>query len=239
MKCLFKNRHLKEKKREISKVGDDPISEGKTEEDTNYAFKSHDEEGEEDVRTGCCFFPRRPSCRTYRSGAEISLGGDDHDGVCYRNFSVPTEKHFSESRATTTMMMMMVFKIMKTIMMTLTDSTSSHSVWKRAVYLSSSGVKKCRDSVPWNLSPDERLLNVRSGFIDGISEPVLNSLLDKLLEKKVIIDAELEAGIMQNRSDRARFVIDIVRKKGEAASSQMIEVLCYLDSYFCKSLRLI
>uniref|UniRef100_A0A669F614 FIIND domain-containing protein n=1 Tax=Oreochromis niloticus TaxID=8128 RepID=A0A669F614_ORENI len=114
-------------------------------------------------------------------------------------------------------------KIMKTIMMTLTDSTSSHSVWKRAVYLSSSGVKKCRDSVPWNLSPDERLLNVRSGFIDGISEPVLNSLLDKLLEKKVIIDAELEAGIMQNRSDRARFVIDIVRKKGEAASSQMIE----------------
>ncbi|CAI5671040.1 unnamed protein product [Oreochromis niloticus] len=130
-------------------------------------------------------------------------------------------------------------KDMTMIRLNVSGSTSSHSMWNRAVYLSSSGVKKCRDSVPWNLSPNERLLNVQSCFINGISEPVVNSLLDKLLEKKVIIDAELEAGIMQNRSDRARFVIDIVRKKGEAASSQMIEVFCDLDSYFCKSLGLI
>uniref|UniRef100_A0A3P8R0I7 Uncharacterized protein n=1 Tax=Astatotilapia calliptera TaxID=8154 RepID=A0A3P8R0I7_ASTCA len=70
------------------------------------------------------------------------------------------------------------------------------------------------------------LLNVRSCFIDGISPPVLNSLLDRLLEKKVITDAEREeADAMQNRSNRARCVIDTVRKKGEAASSQMIEFL--------------
>ncbi|KAL4001486.1 Fc receptor-like protein [Sarotherodon galilaeus] len=131
-------------------------------------------------------------------------------------------------------------KIMKTIMMTLTDSTSSHNVWQRQVYLSSSGVKKCRGQKPLNLSPNDRLFNVRSCFINGISGPVLNSLLDKLLEKKVITDAEREeADVMQNRSSRARFVIDTVRKKGEAAGSQIIKSLSEIDSFFCKSLGLI
>uniref|UniRef100_A0A3P9D0A9 Uncharacterized protein n=1 Tax=Maylandia zebra TaxID=106582 RepID=A0A3P9D0A9_9CICH len=82
-----------------------------------------------------------------------------------------------------------------------------------------------------------RLLNVRSCFIDGISPPVLNSLLDRLLEKKVITDAEREeADTMQNRSNRARCVIDTVRKKGEAASSQMIEFLSELDLLLCEHL---
>uniref|UniRef100_A0A3P9CYU6 Uncharacterized protein n=1 Tax=Maylandia zebra TaxID=106582 RepID=A0A3P9CYU6_9CICH len=84
-----------------------------------------------------------------------------------------------------------------------------------------------------------RLLNVRSCFIDGISPPVLNSLLDRLLEKKVITDAEREeADTMQNRSNRARCVIDTVRKKGEAASSQMIEFLSELDLLLCEHLGL-
>uniref|UniRef100_A0A3P9D093 Uncharacterized protein n=1 Tax=Maylandia zebra TaxID=106582 RepID=A0A3P9D093_9CICH len=83
----------------------------------------------------------------------------------------------------------------------------------------------------------DRLLNVRSCFIDGISPPVLNSLLDRLLEKKVITDAEREeADTMQNRSNRARCVIDTVRKKGEAASSQMIEFLSELDLLLCEHL---
>ncbi|XP_039907167.1 uncharacterized protein LOC120746011 [Simochromis diagramma] len=104
MKCLSKNRHLKEKKREITKVRDDPISEGKTEEDTNYAFKSHDEEGEEDVRAGWCFFLRRPSCRTYCISdedirTELNTDDDnDDDGVCYRNISLPKEKKISADK---------------------------------------------------------------------------------------------------------------------------------------------
>uniref|UniRef100_A0A3Q1J9I8 CARD domain-containing protein n=1 Tax=Anabas testudineus TaxID=64144 RepID=A0A3Q1J9I8_ANATE len=50
-------------------------------------------------------------------------------------------------------------------------------------------------------------------------------MLDKLLEKKVITDSERESvDTKQNREDKACFVIDTVRKKGEAASSDMIEL---------------
>uniref|UniRef100_A0A7N6AL59 CARD domain-containing protein n=1 Tax=Anabas testudineus TaxID=64144 RepID=A0A7N6AL59_ANATE len=38
--------------------------------------------------------------------------------------------------------------------------------------------------------------------------------------------------------DKARLVIDTVRKKGEAASSDMIEVLCELDPSLCEHLGL-
>uniref|UniRef100_A0A668SH16 CARD domain-containing protein n=1 Tax=Oreochromis aureus TaxID=47969 RepID=A0A668SH16_OREAU len=82
------------------------------------------------------------------------------------------------------------------------------------------------------LTPSE----LRSCFIKSISGPVLSSLLDKLLEKKVITH---EADAMQSRSDRARFVIDTVRRKGEAASSQMIEFLRELDAFLHRNLFLI
>uniref|UniRef100_A0A671XCW7 CARD domain-containing protein n=1 Tax=Sparus aurata TaxID=8175 RepID=A0A671XCW7_SPAAU len=65
-------------------------------------------------------------------------------------------------------------------------------------------------------------------FIEGISGPVLKSLLDKLFEKKVLTDPEREsADEMLNRGDKARFVIDTVRRKGEAASSEMIDFNIY------------
>lgn len=89
-------------------------------------------------------------------------------------------------------------------------------------------------------SPNKRLLNVRSSFIDRISGPVLSSLMDKLLEKGVMVDGDREeADAMQSRSDRARFVIDTVRRKGEAGSSQMIEFLRELDAFLHRNLFLI
>ncbi|XP_006810315.1 NACHT, LRR and PYD domains-containing protein 1b allele 3-like [Neolamprologus brichardi] len=129
---------------------------------------------------------------------------------------------------------------MNNIQLFIRDSISSTSMWQRQVYLLPSRVKSLCGQMPLSLSPNERLLNVRSCFIDGISPPVLNSLLDKLLEKKVITDAEREeADAMQNRSNRARCVIDTVRKKGEAASSQMIEFLSELDLLLCEHLGLV
>uniref|UniRef100_A0A673AU62 CARD domain-containing protein n=1 Tax=Sphaeramia orbicularis TaxID=375764 RepID=A0A673AU62_9TELE len=84
-----------------------------------------------------------------------------------------------------------------------------------------------------------RLLDVRSGFIDGVSEPVLKSLLDKLLVKRVVTDAEMDkVNGMQTRADKARLVIDTVRRKGEDASSEMIEILCELDPFLCENLDL-
>uniref|UniRef100_A0A3P9CZU3 Uncharacterized protein n=1 Tax=Maylandia zebra TaxID=106582 RepID=A0A3P9CZU3_9CICH len=86
----------------------------------------------------------------------------------------------------------------------------------------------------------DELSALRSCFIKSISGPVLSSLMDKLLDEKVLTDAEMDAAdVIQNRSDRARFVIDTVRKKGEAASSQMIEFLCELDPFLCEYLGLV
>uniref|UniRef100_A0A673AT92 CARD domain-containing protein n=1 Tax=Sphaeramia orbicularis TaxID=375764 RepID=A0A673AT92_9TELE len=77
------------------------------------------------------------------------------------------------------------------------------------------------------------------GFIHGVSEPNLKSLLDKLLEKGVVSDAEMdEVKGMQTRADKARFVIDTVRRKGKKASSEMIEFLRELDPYLCDDLDL-
>uniref|UniRef100_A0A3B4TIZ9 FIIND domain-containing protein n=1 Tax=Seriola dumerili TaxID=41447 RepID=A0A3B4TIZ9_SERDU len=103
------------------------------------------------------------------------------------------------------------------IKLCLRDTDSGRCVWERRVCLSSSGAKKSCGMIPLSLASNDRLLDTRSGFIDAISEPVLQSLLDKLLEKKVITDSEREsADEMQNKQDKARFVINTVRKKGEA-----------------------
>ncbi|XP_051796428.1 caspase recruitment domain-containing protein 8-like [Acanthochromis polyacanthus] len=139
---------------------------------------------------------------------------------CYDNY-FPTFQVFLE----TTMKHMKLF---------LRDS-SSQSVWDRRVCLSSAGqIKSCGTN-----APNKKLLDVRSSFIDGTSGPVLNSLLDKLLEKKVLTDSEREsADVMPNRRDKARFIIDTVRKKGDTASSEMIEFLCELDPFLCEHLDL-
>uniref|UniRef100_A0A3P8S992 Ig-like domain-containing protein n=1 Tax=Amphiprion percula TaxID=161767 RepID=A0A3P8S992_AMPPE len=111
----------------------------------------------------------------------------------------------------------------------LSDEDSSHRLGKWT-YLQSR-----REST----SVNSKLLDVRSCFIDGTSGPVLNSLLDKLLEKKVLTDSEREsADEVKNRRDKARFVIDTVRKKGDAASSEMMEFFCELDPFLCEHLDL-
>lgn len=127
---------------------------------------------------------------------------------------------------------------MKHIKLFLRDSNKC-SVWERQVCLPSSRVTRpCRPSA-LNLPPHDRLLHVRCSLIHGISGPVLRSLLDKLFEKTVITDAERDSvdGI-QDQRDKARFVIDTVRKKGEAASSEMTAFLLEADPFLCEHLGL-
>ncbi|XP_067434602.1 caspase recruitment domain-containing protein 8-like [Thunnus thynnus] len=129
--------------------------------------------------------------------------------------------------------------IMKNIKLFLKDTKSSHCVWERHVCLLSTGVRRTCGPSALILPSNERLKNVWTSFIDGISGPVLSSLLDKLFEKEVITDSERESAEgKQNKRDKARFVIDMVRKKGEAASSEMIEFLCEVDPFLCKHLGL-
>ncbi|XP_040921615.1 caspase recruitment domain-containing protein 8-like isoform X2 [Toxotes jaculatrix] len=131
-------------------------------------------------------------------------------------------------------------KVLKHIKLVLRDISSCHRVWERRACLSSTGAQRSCGPSPLNLPSNQRLLDIWSSFVDGISGPVLMSLLDKLFEKKVITDSEREsADEVPNKRDKARFIIDTVRRKGDAASSEMIEFLCELDPFLCEHLGLI
>ncbi|XP_031734343.1 NACHT, LRR and PYD domains-containing protein 1b allele 3-like [Anarrhichthys ocellatus] len=128
---------------------------------------------------------------------------------------------------------------LKHIKLFLRDTNGSHSAWERRVCLSAAGVRRSCGPSALNLPSCEKLRVTRSSFIKGISGPMLKSLLDKLFEKTVMNDSEREsADEMRNKEDKARFVVDTVRSKGEAASSEMIEMLCEADPFLCGHLGL-
>uniref|UniRef100_A0A3Q3S9D6 CARD domain-containing protein n=1 Tax=Mastacembelus armatus TaxID=205130 RepID=A0A3Q3S9D6_9TELE len=66
-----------------------------------------------------------------------------------------------------------------------------------------------------------------------VSEQVLNQLLESLLQQGVINQREMEA---ETRADRARAVIDMVRRKGAEASSVLIDGLRQLDPHVFQNL---
>lgn len=84
----------------------------------------------------------------------------------------------------------------------------------------------------------ERLLSVRTQFINGVSDPTLNQLLDRLLQRSVINEEEMDSTKKKSKADKARDVIDIVRNKGTEASSFLITDLCKLDTCLSKTLNL-
>lgn len=89
------------------------------------------------------------------------------------------------------------------------------------------------------VSAEQKLGSVRSQFINKLSEPVLNRLLDELLQSEVITDGEMEEiAAKGSRSDKARMLVDIVRKKGAEASSALINTLCEVDPCVSKDLTL-
>ncbi|XP_056219918.1 uncharacterized protein si:ch211-114l13.9 isoform X3 [Seriola aureovittata] len=88
-----------------------------------------------------------------------------------------------------------------------------------------------------DVSAEEKLKSVRTQFIESVSEPVLHKLLDKLLERRVVTEGEMEAvAVTPGRKEKARVVIDTVRRKGPAASFALIAALREEDP--CLSSRL-
>ncbi|XP_044195213.1 uncharacterized protein LOC122972278 isoform X2 [Thunnus albacares] len=85
---------------------------------------------------------------------------------------------------------------------------------------------------------DEKLKSVREQFIDGVSEPNLRKLLDKLLQREIINDGEMEFARTLNKAEKARQVIDMVRGKGPKASSALIAALCEVDPFLSEKLKL-
>ncbi|XP_068998213.1 caspase recruitment domain-containing protein 8-like [Embiotoca jacksoni] len=147
----------------------------------------------------------------------------------------PTETEFDEEMQNSCFTSFQV--ILKTIITDINLSVKkkdvSRCVWEGEVCLPTR-------KNPSNKPPKATLLNIRSSFIESASGPVLSSLLDKLLEEEVLTESEREGleGI-QSREGKARSVIDAVRKKGEDASSKMVNFLHQIDPFICKHLGLI
>lgn len=70
----------------------------------------------------------------------------------------------------------------------------------------------------------EVLFKVRNDFTERATKPVIKQLLGDLLTEKILNDMESESIEEEYtaRADKAKALIDTVRKKGDAASERMI-----------------
>ncbi|XP_062336318.1 uncharacterized protein LOC134035336 [Osmerus eperlanus] len=84
---------------------------------------------------------------------------------------------------------------------------------------------------------EEQLRSARLTFVERVSMPVLDNLLDGLLQERVINDCEREAAIAETqRVERARATIDMVLRKGDESWSVMRRLLCDMDPYLHSTL---
>ncbi|XP_074498302.1 caspase a-like isoform X3 [Sebastes fasciatus] len=70
----------------------------------------------------------------------------------------------------------------------------------------------------------KELARVRSKFVEKVSNPLLKDLLDDLLHDGVLNDGQKDSILEENtnRADKARSLIDTVKRKGDEASRKMI-----------------
>ncbi|KAK1882910.1 Caspase-1 [Dissostichus eleginoides] len=78
--------------------------------------------------------------------------------------------------------------------------------------------------------------SIRTEFIERVSLPFLNTLLDRLFEFRVIYDSEMRSARSKPENERAREVVDTVRNKGAEACRVLIEALSEKDPYFYNDL---
>ncbi|XP_029603931.1 NACHT, LRR and PYD domains-containing protein 3-like [Salmo trutta] len=88
-------------------------------------------------------------------------------------------------------------------------------------------------------SAEQQLLSVRTEFVKRVSRPVLNELLDGLLQHTVINQEEMESvKVIAERAEKARDIIDMVLRKGNESCSRMINLLGELDPCLCSLLQI-
>ncbi|MGH0176495.1 UNVERIFIED_CONTAM: hypothetical protein FKN15_072828 [Acipenser sinensis] len=87
---------------------------------------------------------------------------------------------------------------------------------------------------------DKRLFEVRTKFIEGVNVAIIQDLLDDMQHVKVLNDGEVEdVKEGQTRTkDKARCLIDMVRKKGAAASEKFISRIKERDPSLYHTLQL-
>ncbi|XP_062390089.1 caspase a-like isoform X2 [Sardina pilchardus] len=71
----------------------------------------------------------------------------------------------------------------------------------------------------------QRLSDVRVKFVEKVTKSVLKQLLDDLRDDRVLNEEEMESVLEEHkaRADQARYLIDMVRKKGNKSSERMIK----------------
>ncbi|XP_067429420.1 NACHT, LRR and PYD domains-containing protein 12-like isoform X1 [Thunnus thynnus] len=111
-------------------------------------------------------------------------------------------------------------------------------VWEHEVDLTDPTARRENLARTQSRSPSDRLLSVRTQFVERVSDQTLNRLLDHLLQRGFISEEEMESARAKSRADKARDVIDMVRNKGAEASSFLITNLRKLDAHFSKTLDL-
>uniref|UniRef100_A0A4W5LTY0 CARD domain-containing protein n=1 Tax=Hucho hucho TaxID=62062 RepID=A0A4W5LTY0_9TELE len=88
-------------------------------------------------------------------------------------------------------------------------------------------------------STEQQLRSVRTEFVKRVSRPVLNELLDGLLQHTVINQEELESVmVIAERAEMARDLIDMVLRKGTESCSRMINLFVELDQCLCSQLQI-
>ncbi|XP_045067020.1 NACHT, LRR and PYD domains-containing protein 5 [Coregonus clupeaformis] len=88
-------------------------------------------------------------------------------------------------------------------------------------------------------STAQQLRSVRTEFVRRVSGPVLDGLLDGLLQHTVINQEEMESvKVIAERAEKARDIIDMVLRKGTESCSRMINLLGELDPYLWSQLQI-
>ncbi|KAG8009695.1 hypothetical protein GBF38_019056 [Nibea albiflora] len=121
------------------------------------------------------------------------------------------------------------------VTVTVKDQTQAE-VWENDVDLTDPAQREEPPRPPSD-SP-QRLEAVWSEFVDSVSDPVLNQLLDRLRQHGIINQEEMDSTRTRTRADKARDVLTMVVNKGAEASSCLIEDLRRLDSSVSKKLNL-
>ncbi|XP_044210493.1 caspase a-like [Thunnus albacares] len=87
---------------------------------------------------------------------------------------------------------------------------------------------------------DKELFKVRRKFVERVNKYLINQLLDDMLHDGIVNDGEKESILEENKTtaDRARCLIDTVKRKGDEASRKMIDHLKCRDAALYTTLGL-
>ncbi|XP_028833581.1 uncharacterized protein LOC114788827 isoform X1 [Denticeps clupeoides] len=88
---------------------------------------------------------------------------------------------------------------------------------------------------------EKMLLKIRTKFVENVTGVLIKQLLDDLRETRVLNSEEADAVLEENssRADRARCLMDMVRKKGKKSSERMVSWLKEHDPNLSQSIGLV